>query len=202
MRRSLLIPFVVSAIMMSFCGREMKGSDMSNIKDLFYENERTFNCVAEEAKRVLSEKWPCLQKDTVDGYIICVPGSETFEPVTEESGQYGRLVSMLSEGSAEMIHSIELEGESVCLSLGDGKYVLYSKKIEASDEFPLEGYYSNLEWERTIENGQIIFVSDHRNDHETNERGMYYKYTMEKVGNDVYVSHLFIKHPWYSFLIR
>lgn len=198
-KKMILMTTLIMIVILSGC--EGKDNYMSDLKVFFYENEEACNCIAEEASRVLTEDSPCLQEDTEGGYVICDPESATTEVVTKEDRKYGKLVSMLSESAEGMVDSVELEPHGVSLFVGDGNYILYYNKIDNNSRFPLSGYYSELNWERKIENGQIIYISDHRKDHESNDKGMYYRFVMEEVQDGIFISHLEIKYPWYSVFI-
>ena len=180
MFKKILILFfiLVSGTILSGCQEPQ--FDIAEAEKFFNDNEEMFDFVADESAHVLTDEAPMITIDK-DGCSLCSPGIGVIRVITAEDDRFGKLISVLLNSTLEGDITIEKTKQGISISVENGANIYYCEK--------------------TIEDGHIVFESDHRKDREGEYKGMYYQLTLTEIKEGVYLSHFESKAPWYAIFM-
>ncbi len=170
-------------------------ADLSSIRLYADENKDEITETALAADDLLSGDYAVILH--TDGKYILMNSERDMQlEVLSEDSEYMPLREYLEEH--EELFSIEKMDEGIMFDYDDNDSVLFSRLSLDEMTSPFD---KECGWEKRIEDNRIIFISDHRKDRESFDKGMFYRIDMEAIGGKLFAIHMTIKYPWYAPLV-
>lgn len=193
----VIIATMIIASSLLFTGCVPKPYNLQSVSEYASNNREALETISIEAKNVLNDNEAIVYEDGV--FTLSSYSEDRYQPISQKGNKYDKLTSFLE--NSDDIYSIERNIDTVIFHLSSGDTIIITDlELDTIDMSQIDSSL-DLTWEKSVENKQLTFTSDHRKDKESYYKGMYYRVDMEYLGKGLYVYHLTTDYPWYSKLI-